>query len=292
MATNHYFNNFAATKISEQRLFEDVIVESIKMMGHNIQYLPREAFDSTDQVLGESPEARFRRAYTIEAYIANVQGYEGDGDFFSKFGLEIRETSNFVISKRSFDKYIPTSIAIRPREGDLLYVPVLRKIFEIKFVEEELLFFSLGYSMPYIYELRCEVFRYSQEQIETGNEELDTLDQLISYTIHLNMAVGAGSNNYHIGEVVYQGANSAVANVSAKVSGWDITTGVLEVYNIKGVFTDGIPIVGENSGTSYNLLNYDELKDHVVYDEFDNRQIQTEADSFIDLSEINPFGMP
>lgn len=290
MATSVYFNNFSPAVLNEQRLFEDVLVESIKIMGHDVRYMPREAYDSTDEIIGESPEAKFTRAYTMEMYLANVEGYEGDGDFFSKFGLEIRDTSNFVLSRRTFDKYMPSTITTRPREGDLIFVPLLGKIFEIKFVEEELLFFSLGRRSPYIYELRCEVFRFSQEDFDTGVEEIDDLDKLISYTIHLNMSTS--SNNYHIGENVYQGANLASANVTAKVAGWDPMTKVLEVYNIKGVFTSNVVVRGEASGTGKNLINYDELSDHVQYDEFDNRKIQTEADTFIDLSEINPFGMP
>lgn len=290
MATSVYFNNFSPAVLNEQRLFEDVLIESIKIMGHDVRYMPREAYDSTDEIIGESPEARFTRAYTMEMYLANVEGYEGDGDFFSKFGLEIRDTSNFVIARRTFEKYMPNSIAARPREGDLIYVPILNKIFEIKFVEEELLFFSLGRRSPYLYELRCEVFRFSQEDIDTGVEEIDDLDKLVSYTIHLNM--GSGANNYHIGEVVYQGANLTSANVTAKVAGWDPMINVLEVYNIKGVFESNVIVSGTSSGISRNLVNYDELKDHVQYDEFDNRKIQTEADEFIDLSEINPFGVP
>lgn len=149
--TSHYFNNYSANETNEMRLMEDVIVESIQIMGHDVFYLPREAWSEDDNILGENVTNRFKRAYTIEAYLANVEGYEGDGDFFSKFGLEIRDTSNFILSRRSFEKYIPSSIAIRPREGDLIYVPVMQKIFEIKFVEEELMFFSLGKRNPYIY---------------------------------------------------------------------------------------------------------------------------------------------
>jgi hypothetical protein len=173
MGTNHYFNNFSPGVINEQRLLEDMIVESIQIMGHDCWYIPRDAYDTVDQILGESVNAKFTRAYAIESYIANVEGYEGDGDFFSKFGLDIRDTSNFIVSYRSFNRYIPSVITVRPREGDLIYVPLMRKLFEIKYVEEELLFFSLGKRHPYIYELRCEVFRYSNENIITGVEEVD-----------------------------------------------------------------------------------------------------------------------
>lgn len=290
MGTSVYFQNYSPTTISEQRLLEDIIVESVQIMGHNVQYLPREVYDSTDVVYGESVRSKFERAYTMEMYLANVEGYEGDGDFFSKFGLEIRDTSNFVVPKRTFDKYVPSTVATRPREGDLVYVPVLQKIFEIKFVEEELLFFSLGKSNPYIYELRCEVFRYNQEDFNTGMQDVDNTADTVAYTIELTM--GAGSGNYSIGETVYQGASLAAANISAKVMDWDSSTKKLKVINIKGIFSNGTQVVGNTSGISYYLTSSDTLGDFALYDSYENKQIQDEADTFIDLSETNPFGMP
>lgn len=290
MATSVYFNSFSPSVISEQLVFEDILVESIRIMGHDVRYMPREAYDNVDEIIGESPETRFTRAYTVEMYLANVEGYEGDGDFFSKFGLEIRDTSNFVVSRRAFEKYVPSTIAARPREGDLIFVPLLGKIFEIKFVEEELLFFSLGKRNPYIYELRCEVFRYSQEDFDTGVSEVDDLERDISYTIQLN--VSAGSNNYHIGETVYQGANLEYAIATAKVGNWFSSNSTLMIYNVYGSFTSGTVVKGIDSNISRNLISYDDLKDNVLYDVSDNRKIQTEADTFIDLSEINPFGIP
>jgi hypothetical protein len=269
---------------------EDVIVESIKIMGHDVKYLPREAYDSTDDIIGESPQAKFTRAYTVEMYLANVEGYEGDGDFFSKFGLEIRDTSNFVISRKTFERYIPSKVAKRPREGDLIFVPLLGKVFEIKFVEEELMFFALGKRSPFIYELRCEVFRYSQEDFETGDKEIDDLEHGAAYTIELN--VGAGSGNYQINEILYQGSNLNSSTVSAEVKYWDNANNKLQVINIKGVFTNGLNVIGNTSNTRYVLTNYDDLADLIDWDDSDNRIIQTEANNFIDLTEINPFGAP
>lgn len=269
---------------------EDVIVESIKIMGHDVKYIPREVYDSNDDILGEAPNAKFNRAYAIEAYLANVQGYEGDGDFFSKFGLEIRETSNFIISRKSFHRYIPSTIASRPREGDLIWVPTLNKLFEIKFVEEELMFFSLGNRSPYIYELRCEVFRYSNEDIKTGDDEIDEVEHLAGHAIQLVVAPGTG--NYIIDERVYQGANLESASVIAEVKDWDNNTNILQVYNTKGAFNTSVNVVGESSLTSRNLISYDELGDFVDNDDFDNRAIQTAANTFVDFTETNPFGMP
>jgi hypothetical protein len=252
--------------------------------------MPREVYDATDDVLGESVNSKFTRAYGMEMYLANVEGYEGDGDFFSKFGLEIRDTSNFVVSRRAFEKYIPSQIAIRPREGDLIYVPLLNKIFEIKFVEEELMFFSLGKRQPYMYELRCEVFRFSNEDFETGDSEVDDLEHSAAYTILLNLSTGSG--NYYQDEVVYQGSNVASATATAEVKHWIPDENKLEVINIKGAFNLNANIIGKLSNTRYVLASQDDLADLVDYDDSDNRIIQTEANTFIDLSEINPFGVP
>jgi len=290
MSTNSYFNNFSASVINEQRLLEDLIVESIQIYGADVKYMPRETYDSLDSLYGEDPESKFTRAYNVEMYLANVEGYEGDGDFFSKFGLEIRDTSNFVVSRRAFERYIPSTIARRPREGDLIFVPVLNKIFEIKFVEEELMFFSLGKRTPYMYELRCEVFRYSQEDFATGDEEIDILERSFAYTIELTL--GNGANNYIAGETVYQGANLESSTVSAEVKDWNPMTKKLQVINIDGAFTNSTSIKGEQSNASYNLVSSDGTTDFVDSDEFDNKILQTEADEFIDISESNPFGAP
>lgn len=291
MPVSNYFNNYSGVVTNEQRVFEDIINESIQIMGHNVQYMPREVFDATDSIFGESPRSKFARAYTVEVYIANVEGFEGDGDFFSKFGIEIRDTSNFVVARRAFEKNIPSSVALRPREGDLIYVPVMNKIFEIKFVEEELLFFSIGKRDPYMYELRCEAFRYSHENITTGNEEIDDLDKQIAYTVEI--ALGTGSGNYIINESVYQGANLASATASATVSDWNPSTKKLLVINIKGAFSDTSNVIGDSSGASYDpTVEIDLINDNAYNDQFDNRTMQNEADDLIITTESDPLGSP
>jgi hypothetical protein len=290
MAVSHYFNNYAGNRTSEQGLMEDVIVESIQIMGHNVQYLPRESWDGDDQIFGEKRNSKFNRAYTMEAYIANVEGYEGDGDFFSKFGLEIRDTSNFVISRRAFERYVPSTVATRPREGDLIYIPVMRKIFEIKFIEEELMFFSLGNREPYIYELRCEMFRYNDEDIDTGVADVDIIEELSAYSIELNLNNGSGS--YRKGEIVYQGANAEYAIATAEVKNWNSSEGKIQLLQIKGEFAGGSNLIGVTSNAIYNIVSTDTLGDFNEYDLFDNKDLQTEADDFIDFTETNPFGTP
>jgi hypothetical protein len=290
MATSVYFNNFSPSVINEQYLLEDLIVESIQIMGHDVKYMPREVYDAADDVLGESVNSKFSRAYTMEMYLANVEGYEGDGDFFSKFGLEIRDTSNFVVSRRSFEKYVPSTTAIRPREGDLIYVPLLNKIFEIKFVEEELMFFSLGKRKPYMYELRCEAFRYSNEDFETGVAEVDDIEHSVSYSVE--MILGTGSGNFLQDEILYQGANLEYATATAEVKNWNPGTKALQIINVAGNLRASVNVIGVSSNTRYNVISFDDMSDLIDYDDSDNRVIQNEANTFIDLSEINPFGMP
>lgn len=290
MAVSNYFNNYSGVVTNEQRLLEDVVTESIKIMGHDCWYVPREGFDPTDPIYGENTKSKFERAYLMEFYLANVEGYEGDGDFFSKFGLEIRDTSNFICSRRTFERYVPSSIAIRPREGDLIFVPVLQKLFEIKFVEEELLFFSIGKRSPYIYELRCELFRYSQESINTGVEDIDHVEHTLGYAIEVNVTNGTG--NYQRDEIVYQGANLAYATASADVREWNPLTNTMEIINVKGSFANGVLLIGATSNARYTISATDDMGDYLDYDTYDNRHIQTEANTFIDFSETNPFGTP
>jgi hypothetical protein len=290
MATSVYFNNFSVGVINEQRLLEDLIVESIQIMGHDIFYIPRDSYNGDDEIYGETINARFTRAYAMEIYIANVEGYEGDGDFFSKFGLEIRDTSNFIVSRKAFEKYVPSTIADRPREGDLIYVPLMRKIFELKFVEEELNFFSLGKRNPYMYELRCELFRFSDESFTTGIEDIDEVSKDAGYTIELSL--GNGTGTYQDGEIVYQGSNVATSNIKATVSDYNPSTKKLTLHTIMGVFATSTSVRGVTSNAVYTVTSTDTMSDLVFYDDYDNKELQDEGVLFIDLSEINPFGMP
>lgn len=290
MAVSHYFNNYSGRMTGEQFLMEDNIVESIKIMGHDCWYVPREGFNEVDSLFGENPQSKFERAYNMEMYLANVEGYEGDGDFFSKFGVEIRDTSNFICSRRSFERYVPSSIAVRPREGDLVFVPALQKLFEIKFVEEELMFFSLGNRKPYIYEMRCELFRYSQESINTGVEEIDHVEHTLGYAIQIDVTTGSG--NFYQEERVYQGANLAYSTASADVRDWDPVLKQLQLINIIGDFATGSAIKGATSNANYNISITDTLGDYLDYDTYDNKIIQTEADAITSFNENNPFGEP
>lgn len=139
MPTNMYINNFESQP--EQKLVNDLVEEVIKFHGIDVHWMPR-VLMSKDELYGEDTLARFDDAYPIEMYIKNVEGFEGEGDFLSRFGLEIRDQVTFTLSQRRFAD-LGTSYE-RPREGDLIYFPLNKRIFEIKFVEHELPFYPLG----------------------------------------------------------------------------------------------------------------------------------------------------
>jgi hypothetical protein len=269
---------------------EDVIVESIEIMGHQVYYIPRESFDDGDMVFGEYSKSKFEKAYSIEAYLANVEGFEGDGDFFSKFGLEIRDTSNFIISRRSFTRGLPSSFRVRPQEGDLVYVPLMNRMFEIKFIEKKLMFYSLGNREPYIYEMRCEVFRFSEEAIDTGIDVIDQIEEDNGYTQRLNVNL-SGYSNFRNNEVIFQSPDGTWANnyANAELSDWYKANGTMFIHGISGQFTSGNTLYGNTSSAQYLVLSVDNEK-YVKFDIFDNKEFDTGADLILDLSETNPFG--
>jgi hypothetical protein len=171
MAQNFYFNNF--TNSMEQRLIEDLIIESIRIYGLDVWYMPR-TLGALDDLLNEDDLPVFNSAYMVEMYVKNVEGFEGDGDFLSKFGLQIRDSMTLTISMRKFTEDVGAyDNQVRPREGDLIYFPLNRKIFQVKHVEHEAIFYQMGALQTY--DLRVELFEYSNEVFRTGIAEIDTL---------------------------------------------------------------------------------------------------------------------
>lgn len=172
MATSFFFNNFQSSQ--EQQLIEDLVIESIKIYGHDIKYIKRE-LQNKDRIYGEDRQtSRYVHALSVEMYIKNVDGFQGEGDFLSKFNLEIRDQITFTVSRSVFSEEIGSPMSVdRPREGDLIYFPLNRKIFEIKFVEHEPIFYQMGALQ--MYDLKCELFEYNGEMFNTGDPEIDFL---------------------------------------------------------------------------------------------------------------------
>lgn len=158
-----------------------MVVESIRIYGHDVYYLPRTRIND-DAVLGEESYSEFNSHHFVEMYIKNVEGFAGQGDFLSKFNLEIRDQVTFTIARRTFSEEIGSYTSFtRPREGDLIYFPLNNKIFEIKFVEHEAIFYQLGSLQTF--DLTCELFEYNNERLNTGIDLVDSKQK--SLTLNL-----------------------------------------------------------------------------------------------------------
>lgn len=235
MATSFFFNNFGASQ--EQLLIENLVVESIKIYGHDVYYLPRTRVE-VDDILGEEEYSSFDSQYYVEMYIKNVEGFGGQGDFLSKFNLEIRDQVTFSMARRIFNEEVGASALIeRPREGDLIYMPLNNKLFEIKFVEHEAIFYQLG-SLQ-LYDLVCELFEYDNEIFNTGIPLVDEKQRDITF----NMSDFA----------LREESGLALAD------------------------EDGYDLVQE----SFDIQVQDPLSN--------NNDFQSEADSILDFTELDPF---
>ena len=180
MATNRYFSQKVR---SEQNLYEDIVIESLKMYGQDLYYLPRDIVNE-DRIFGDDVPSRFNSSYKVEMYIENVEGFDGEGDLFTKFGVEIRDQATFVMARKRwaqtvsrFDNEINSD---RPREGDLIYLPLSNSLFQVMAVEHEQPFYQL--SNLAVYKLRCELFEYNDEDLDTGVAAIDDIEVDYAYT--------------------------------------------------------------------------------------------------------------
>ena len=212
MAVNHFFqggNGIGNT--NEQRLHEDLIIEGLKIYGHDVYYLPRTLVNQ-DLILGEDTLSKFDDSYLIEMYVESTEGFSGEQELINKFGLEIRQDTTFVLSKRRWNDAVDSVHTMikegRPNEGDIIYYPLMNSFFEISFVEDQEPFFQLG-NLP-VYKLRARRWEYSSERLNTGVTEIDsaedqyTLDQLAH---QVSLEDGTGSlvleNDSSSGDVNY-----------------------------------------------------------------------------------------
>lgn len=173
MSTNFYFNNFENSQ--EQLLIEDLVLESIKIYGHDMFYCPR-TLKAKDDIYGEDSISEYNTSYQIDLYIKSYDSYEGDGSFLSKFNLEIRDQMTLTVSVRNFMNEIGSIATIaRPQEGDLIYIPMVDRIMIIKYVNKTPVFYQMGSIQ--MYDLTCEIFEYSSESLNTGIDAIDRVEK-------------------------------------------------------------------------------------------------------------------
>lgn len=303
--------------MAEASLLEDLIIEALSIDGNDFYYLPRKMI-SRDLILNEAVESRFTEAYTIEMYLENVDGFSGDGTLFSKFGLEIRDQATLVVSKKRWEQLVGTdnnSIGSpRPLEGDLLYFPLTKSFFEIKFVDHQKPFYQLA-KLP-VYKLQVELFEYSNENVDTGIAELDVLQTRFAteYIFELNAGNGILPT---VGERVKQvlipaTVSSPAVEISGKVLGFTQPVGLTpfritlgEIKTNSGKFAKFRAsessldlLVGLQSGMSRSVvrvLDIDNPEENTTFSNdggAQNRAFEIEAATVEDFSEANPFGTP
>ena len=286
MAVSVYFNNQGATR--EQILIEDMIIESIRNHGIDVYYLPRESHSELDRLFGDDPVKKYTKAFKIDMYLESFQDFEGNQEFFSKFGLQIQKEARVAVARRTFERYVPSILRNVPKEGDLIFMPVQQKLLEIRFVEEEKNFFQAGKFAPYMYGLNLEVFKYNGEIIDTGVAELDAIADLSAYGIEFTLNAG-GSGTYDDHEIVYQGATLAAATAKGYVSSWDLPNRKLIIRNIKGSFAANTVIKGSESNAQWTMTSGDS-QENATDDFEENVLLENEADNILDWTETNPFG--
>jgi len=259
MAKNVYFS--AGTR-SEQRLYEDLIIESLKIYGHNVYYLPREIVKE-DDLFTEDVLSKFDENYMIEMYISNYEGFEGDGSLLTKFGVRIADEATFIISKRRWEDLISSSnnlvSAFRPNEGDVIYLPLTDQLFQIKFVEHEKPFRQLDGIQTY--GLIAELMEFSNERLETGIAEIDNIARITGYTTTFKItdgiadyAVTAGGNGYGSGTSVTIGGTGSGSSATVSITGDVVTSVNVKEPGLGYTTAPPVTVVGTGSGAAVTSI--------------------------------------
>lgn len=299
---NVYFSQ--GTK-NEQFLIEDIIIESLKIYGNEVFYIPR-SLVSKDNVLGEDRLSQFKTAFPIEMYFENVDSFGGQGAFIQKFGLMIEQSATLVVARRRWGqlvgRYGQTQIPTRPNEGDLLYFPLTGGLFEIKFVQHQDPFYQLG--KLYVYKLQVELFQYSSERIDTGIAAIDTFESLKTFSTNTTRnshgrvdtvtLTNSGSGYTSIPAVTFTSSSGYGAAATA-VLGSGSNSGKVIAVNIdnQGNGYQTAPIVtfvgGAGTGAqATSTLDIDIKKSSDGFGE--NDSFKEAATDVINFDEQNPFG--
>ena len=304
MAKNPYFKDYSG----EQDLTEDLTIELIKAMGRDMYYIPRNIVE-LDKIFGEGKQVNYKNAVPLEMYIDSVSGFQGQGDIASKFGIEIKDNVFLTLSRKRFTEEIQARFPeiTRPREGDLIYFPLSKSVFEINFVEHENPFYQ--HAKLYSYRLTCELFSYNEETMDTGTTDIDAVgleNKEYSHEYLMDTDInGITLYSYYPGEIVYQvqgiqGASAKLQNATATavVASVNPTTNSVELINIKGTFVVGSTIKGVKSGIEKPISVDSGLTTNVVLKNSedltplgDNDELETEKykNDIFDFTDKDPF---
>ena len=243
MPTSVYFDTGTT---AEQRLYENLIIEQLSVFGQDVYYLPRKLVNK-DTLFGEDASSSFNDAYIIEMYLDGIEGYEGQKEMMTRFGLDMQDEATWVVSKRRFEQLISLDqnliVSTRPNEGDLIYFAKSKKLFEISFVDHDDPFYQLA-NLP-VFKMRCRTFDYSHEDMATGISEIDDIETSLSldalaYQVTLESGTESGTNY-----------------LLTEAGDWIVS----EAYSVDTIDTSS-----------------------------DSDFFETQGDSILDFSEMNPFG--
>jgi hypothetical protein len=290
MATNLYFSQKVK---SEQSLYEDIVIESLKMYGQDVYYLPRDIVNK-DPIFADDIPSRFNSAYKVEMYIDNIEGFDGEGDIFTKFGVELRDQATFVVARRRWDQTVKRHdneiTGVRPREGDLIYLTLSNTLFEIMHVEHEQPFYQLS-NLP-TYKLRCEKFEYNDEDFDTYVEPIDSVEKT-GYLVKLTLQ-DSSAKGFIIGNTASQTLANGVI-VSGDIVDYNDSDNIISIAHMGSDDSDFHEFV-----TSRVILSADSdgntirrrviaVNEQLNQPGAQNEQFSDNTD-FIDFTESNPFG--
>ena len=285
MSTNVHFSKGTP---NEQFLYEDLVIEAIGIYGHDVFYIPRTLVDK-DQLFGEDSLSRFDDAYGIEMWMQTQEGYEGEKELVTRFGLEIRDETQFIVSRRRWDNVVSRNdnliTNLRPDEGDLIYFPTVRKLFQINFVDHDDPFYQVD-NLP-VYKLYCSTFEYSSEVLDTGIADIDVIEDKRSVDELQWQFIGEIASGVIYNEKIGLGWGTVMATGPGDLLLED------DSYVLCQDETGFDAILLEDSGEGYEFFIINEAFTIKTQDPLsDNTFLDTEALSILDFTETNPFGEP
>jgi hypothetical protein len=298
MPTNVYFTQ--GTK-NEQYLVEDLIIESLKIYGQDFFYIPR-TLVSKDEILGEDRLSKFTSSFPIEMYFENVDSLDGQGAFIQKFGLMMEQSATLVVARRRWEqmvgRYGATIIPTRPCEGDLIYFPLTKGMFEIKFVKHQDPFYQLG--KLYVYKLQVELFQYSSEQIDTGIAEVDAFETLKTFNTNttrnptgrvVSLTITNPGSGYTTPPNVSFSSGDAVATAELGAGLYDGKVSNINIVDGGTRYTSApiVTISAPTSGTRATAFATIDINIDVPDSYGDNNKFKTQSADIL-FSESNPFG--
>lgn len=281
MARNNYF------KVSsrESSLFEDLVVEQIKIYGFDVHYIFRK-FQNLDNLFGEDTISKFDKSFQVEMFVSNYEFFETQNKIMDKFGINLQDSVTLMVSKKRFaEECAKYGTDTKPQEGDLIYFPEYGGIYEIKYVGSRNSFFA--------YELSCELFRYSAEQIDTEIKEVDDIEKnLVASVREILLAEAGGTGSFFEGEKVYQGLSLGSASWYATLLNYNTNTNTIEVHSEVGTPSSILPIKGNTSLAQYYYDSVEQTEKKFIDNNADDGgNIEKERANLdiIDFTDKDPF---